>query len=267
MNATYLINLPTMNVFLFLIGLSISLNSFSQGSSYFDFETDDYYADTIYLDTISSLTNSWQIGSPQKTILSNALSEPNVIITDTINPYPINDSSNFIYQHIAWLGASYGQLAALHGYYMVDSDSTDFGDIEISLDMGNNWTSLISDSAINTYISWYLQTPELFGNSNGWQYFHVELAYFAFANNVQAGDTILLKFSFTSDSIQTNRGGLMYDNLAFDEIVEGIEELDQTKRHLVKIVNILGIESKVEPNTLLFYLYSDGTSKKVVKIE
>src|SRR5690606_28661361 len=37
----------------------------------------------------------WQIGPPQKSVFDSAATNPNVIVTDTINTYPINDTSSF----------------------------------------------------------------------------------------------------------------------------------------------------------------------------
>lgn len=42
---------------------------------------------------------------------------------------------------------------------------------------------------------------------------------------IQAGDSISYKFTFISDSIQTNRDGLMYDDLIFEDWAEGLEEI------------------------------------------
>lgn len=47
----------------------------------------------------------------------------------------------------------------------------------------------------------------------------------------------------------------------------GVEELEKTPRELVKIVNVLGQEVKATPNTPLIYIYSDGSTEKVVIAE
>ena len=46
----------------------------------------------------------WQIGSPDKTIFTEAFTLPNAIVTDTANPYPTNANSSFILKHVADLG-------------------------------------------------------------------------------------------------------------------------------------------------------------------
>ncbi|HEY0030587.1 MAG TPA: hypothetical protein VGC65_07505, partial [Bacteroidia bacterium] len=48
----------------------------------------------LYIDTISNPGNVWQIGPPQKNTFTGAVSSPNVIVTDTLNYYPVNDTSS-----------------------------------------------------------------------------------------------------------------------------------------------------------------------------
>ena len=58
----------------------------------------------IDIDTISNPNNSWQVGAPQKSLFTSALTPPNVIVTDTINPYLINDTSIFSLTFLAGPG-------------------------------------------------------------------------------------------------------------------------------------------------------------------
>jgi len=79
--------------------------------------------------------------------------------------------------------------------------------------------------------------PVLTGNSSGWEYFDVSMADIGSVFNIQLGDTLLLRFSFISDSIDDNQDGLMYDNLCFTDFVEGISE-----------TRFKPIKSKIFPN-------------------
>jgi hypothetical protein len=47
----------------------------------------------------------------------------------------------------------------------------------------------------------------------------------------------------------------------------GLDELKLHKKELVKIVDVLGKDSEETPGKLLIYLYSDGTSEKVFRVE
>ena len=45
-----------------------------------------------------------------------------------------------------------------------------------------------------------------------------------------------------------------------------IDELRENK-DLIKIIDITGRETNAQSNTLLYYIYEDGTAKKVYQIE
>jgi hypothetical protein len=188
----------------------------------------------LYIDTTSNPNNIWQIGRPQKSVFSSAYSPLNAIVTDTISPYPNNDTSIFIIKNTAGGGSTGLHTVSLRGYYYVNSDSLkDFGIIEYSHDNGNSWINLLQDTitidTLSQHWVWYWEQygwnkPVLSGNSNGWIQFSTNLALVAYANHVNYGDTVLFRFTFISDSIQTNKAGLMFDDLYFDDYYEGIPE-------------------------------------------
>lgn len=47
----------------------------------------------------------------------------------------------------------------------------------------------------------------------------------------------------------------------------GIDELNDIPKQLLKIVDLMGRETKFTPNTPLIYIYSDGTVERVFKLE
>ena len=188
-------------------------------SDFIDFDQMIIVQKFVTIDTVSNPNNSWQVGAPKKEFLSDALSLPNVIITDTINPYPVNDSSVFIISHEASYGFTLKHSAELGGYYKVDTDSlNDFGKIEFSPDNGNLWVDLLHDT-IYPFPSWTTNKPVLTGTSD-WTEFLVNLAHMGF--QFDYGDTVLFRFTFISDDIENNRDGLMFDNLAFYDYTESI---------------------------------------------
>ena len=181
----------------------------------------------VSFDTIHNSNNIWQIGKPQKSVFINSLSQPNAILTDTINHYPPNDTSIFIITNVAYgQGFEWPHTVVLSGNYNVHSDTlTDYGKIEFSPDNGNIWIDLLNDSIYSPSISWYPTKPILTGNSNGWLYFSTNIAHLGPPFGINDGDTILYKFTFISDSIQTNKDGLMFDDFEFIDAVEGIDEI------------------------------------------
>ncbi len=83
-----------MKKHLLLLAMS-SLPGLSMGQlDFFDYTItfdDTLEIKNLYIDTVSNPNNIWQVGIPQKTIFTDAYSAPNVIVTDTANPYPVND--------------------------------------------------------------------------------------------------------------------------------------------------------------------------------
>ncbi|MBN1950059.1 MAG: T9SS type A sorting domain-containing protein [Bacteroidales bacterium] len=179
--------------------------------------------DQLSIDT--SAGTIWQIGIPQKSTITEGIYSDHVIITDTINPYPIANHSFFILTNIAGYGDIYG-FKTLYGCYNVQTDSlNDFGQIEFSPDNGLTWIDLVNDTVYDASIEWYQQAPVLTGNSNGWKSFEVLLADNGSVFGLDLGDTILYRFSFTSDSTAEELDGLAFDQICFMEFVEGISEI------------------------------------------
>lgn len=182
----------------------------------------------LFIDTVSNSNNNWQIGVPQKNTFNSAESFPNSIVTDTINPYPINDTSSFIFSHLAGYGFVYHHTAAIQGLYMANTDSlNDFGSIELSPDNGNTWIDLINDNTVAS--AWYTPIPILTGNSNGWQHFYFDVLSTASLLGIAEGDTIKYRFTFTSDGVSDSLDGLMFDSFMFYDYVEGIDEIGFNK--------------------------------------
>lgn len=202
--------------------------------SFYEITFDDGFGmQHLIIDSTNNHNNIWKVGSPNKSIFTCAYSLPHVIVTDTINSYPINDTSVFIIKNVAYgQGYEWPHTVMLAGRYFVNSDTLiDYGKIEFSPDNGNLWLnlfdSILIDTTYNYYWYWNMYgspKPILTGNSNGWKYFEINLASVGHAFGVHDGDTVLFRFSFISDSIQTYKDGLMYDNLHFEDWVEGIEE-------------------------------------------
>lgn len=179
----------------------------------------------VKIDTVSYPNNIWQIGTPQKTLFTSASSFPNAIVTDTINPYPVNDTSVFVLRKEILVFKAYVDVY-IYGKYFVNSDTlTDYGKIEFSRDNGISWIDPLNDdpSLVDCSCWWDYSKPTLTGNSNGWRDFSIII------NGQQdisgAIDTILYRFTFISDGVQTNKDGLMFDDFYFENRGVGIEEI------------------------------------------
>lgn len=222
-------------VFIILLSVCFLLNHLYSQDFYLDFDY-PYGMEHVQIDTTLA-ANLWQTGPPQKTGFNIALSQPNVMITDTIHPYPVDNYSAFTIWDIIDEGYYFG-LKTFRGAYRVQTDSlNDFGKMEFSPDRGISWIDIIDDTVFMGTFTWFTPKPVLTGTRGSWQYFELTLADIASAFALQMGDTVLYRFSFQSDAIADTLAGLMYDNLSFGSWVEGISE-----------TRFKSINSKIYPN-------------------
>ena len=87
-------------------------------------------------------------------------------------------------------------------------------------------------------------------------------------NTQNAEEHITVEIGGTNDTIQYNNAYI--DNFVLVETEEQpntIFELNTNTKQLLKIVDILGKESKPTATGLLFYIYSDGTVEKRIVVE
>jgi hypothetical protein len=216
-----------MKKFLFLISLTlITATSFGQWIWAINFE-DTTYLNRVFIDTISNPNCTWQIGYPAKTVFNFAYSNPNVIVTDTLNSIPPNDTSIFYLYHVR------DQYQPAHDFgiefkYQLDGDSTDKGIIEISPDTGHTWINLLTQDT-TFQMHWYYPKPTLTGSTSGWQSFGLGMVswasgYGTFPIYITA-DTVLFRFTYISDSISTPHDGWMIDNFLLHDVYMGIDEI------------------------------------------
>jgi hypothetical protein len=287
-----------MKKLLLLISLTVvSATSFGQWQWNLNFE-DTTYLHRVFIDTISNPNCIWQIGHPAKTIFNSAYSVPNVIVTDTLNPYPINDTSSFIITHIRPGNFGGNESLLLDFYFKLNTDSlADYGIIEASLDNGTSWINLMTQDT--TYgLNWINPKPILTGNTNGWVHYSEDIRSLTYM--IGYSDTVLYRFTFISDSVQTNKEGWMLDDFLFNDSWEGIPEYqndnlisispnptsNELRIHTTKIVdkptiqilnytgqilydklNFIGetIDTRQLPNGIYLLKYSDTKSLSVKK--
>ena len=244
----------------FTISLAVASNILAQ-QSYENINFDNTNnIKSVFIDSVNFRHNVWQIGKPQKSIFKSAYSIPNAIVTDTINPYPINDTSSFIITHIVYYPGPPNSCNIISGMYYVNSDSiNDYGKIEYSLNNGS-WSN-INDNT--TFWGSPNSLPVLTGNSNGWKSFNV-----IFHTNSYDGDTLRFRFTFISDNIQTNKDGLMFDNISIDDQSEGIKEFGydyiQSKVFPDPVSDNLNIELE-NKTSLIYQLTITDTKGNIVK--
>ncbi|MFA9391206.1 MAG: T9SS type A sorting domain-containing protein [Prolixibacteraceae bacterium] len=224
-----------MKIIAICFTLLFTIQLFSQ-DAIIDFENNRlWHGDEInWLDIEDSAENIWQIGTPQKSKFASAYSLPNVIITDTVEPYTANNNSAFvvkipIYDPEIFYGFSFN-----FDHKCQTDKNKDGGYIEISYDYGTTWTNIVYDTlycnriepcvgdkdCLEGYSFVYGYTiddtikggiPAFSGSIPDW----VNPGYeHNFNKNFICPDSLFLKFSFKSDEIQDTLDGWMIDNLA-----------------------------------------------------
>ena len=207
--------------FLILTVLMISLSSVKGQNPFYtcviNFEDNPCEEASYNEVNIPFSNNIWQVCIPSKTVFDNAHSFPKAILTDSVGSYPINTTSSFT---IKFVLQGYCMCApVIGGFYKFDSDTLkDFGRIEFSVDHGTTWLNALSDTVIpDPY--WTTPKPVLTGRIHQWREFQTYIP------NYDAGDTLYYRFTFISDSIQTNQEGWMLDDIELVVHTEDIQDL------------------------------------------
>ena len=193
-----------------------------------NFENPSYcWGDTLWIDTVSNQNNVWQIGQPNKTTFLSSHSVPNAIVTKLDTFYPINDTSSFIIAHQADMALDFCGTMWIDAAFKINSDTlSDYGTIEFSPDNGLTWINLLTDTlyAQQYLYHWTNEKPVFSGNSTGWQWFSIWITDHNHYFNISYGDTVLWRFTFISDSIQTFKDGWMLDDIDINDWYENIPE-------------------------------------------
>ncbi len=223
----------------FLFSLLLNKLAFSQ-IPYFDIDFDERYPVEIFsFNSTSNGTAKWNHAVPNKSILSNAHSGSAVLITYADTTYPVNDTSTFTVTYVCSDGFINKHTAMISGWYNVNSDTlTDYGYIELSIDHGQTWMNLFADSMSSMVYFYEGAKPVFSGNSNGWKLFNMNIAQIGYYYNIDFGDTVLYRFTFVSDSIETFKDGMMFDDMSFYDYSEGINS------------NANNFKSSIHPNPL-----------------
>lgn len=191
--------------------------SAQQWNQYFDgADTSSLSSIIVTIDTTGG--NVWQVGPPQKTIFDSAASVPNVIVTDTINDYPANDSSAFYFKIPIWM--NWG-IFALQWKQKLDLDSAiDVGTISYSIDDGLTWSEVFGDPYIYNfygYDSVNVDTVQsgvhgFTGTDTAWA--DIWLCYqMSWLQQFATNDTLLFRFMIQTDSVDKQGEGWMIDNM------------------------------------------------------
>jgi len=229
--------------YLLLVFLLSSLHGLCQWSSpsaiTFD-AGDTVYQHAIIIDTTSHHHNSWQIGRPNKTVFDSAYSWPNALVTDTLNPYPTNDTSVFILKLRNYYPTTstepWHAIAFVSFWHQLDIDTGSKGIVEYSTDTGHTWHVVLDNS-------WTPDSTTFTHSTHKWQNYTAHLPEFYF------GDTLLMRFTFISDSDTTSNDGWIIDDFHIEYWTEGASSLTAHNAYTIcpnPVSNLLAITAPIK---------------------
>jgi hypothetical protein len=168
----------------------------------------------------------------------------------------LNASGNIIWQRSlgsSGLEVAYSMHQTTDGGYIVAgwSDSND-GDVTVN-NGGNDYWIVKLDASGN--ISW---EKSLGGSGN-------EVAYSI--RQTTDGGYIVAGWSDSNDGDVSGSNGFEDFWIVKLGPFDGIEELINPKKELIKIIDFMGRETEFKPNIPLIFIYSDGTQERVMEVE
>lgn len=163
----------------------------------------------------------------------------------------------------------------LYGTFSALSPTTSFGVFQHDL---SNYTSVAINNSISTvYQESYTNGKGLQLAPNGKIYFigaqnYDYLISINDPNSIGSGcnvqsNAFYLGGLYGSYSLPSFVSGFSYDNIALNcnLSISAIEKLGE--KHIIKTLDLMGRETEDQPNTLMIYIYSDGTTEKVYRVK
>lgn len=208
-----------------LLGLIISLNLYCQPGQPGDYNVIiDFEKPDSLLIINNTHDNVWEIGKPGKCTCSSAHSGEKAIMTDTIDFYPSNNKSAFqitITDTNLIFGKVY--LGFWHKYNV--ESGKDGGYIELSFDNGKSWENIVnyynhlSENMYSKNSLIFDSIPAFSGYIGNWTYSELIMEWIVAKKSMPPdwgfgpNDTLLFRFTFLSDSIDSFLSGWAIDDI------------------------------------------------------
>lgn len=181
----------------------------------------------------SSVDNIWHIGTPNKEHFRAGINDSMSLFTDTSIYYKENILSSFEISAPNYPGSNYSYFdvnALLSFWHKLSSDTLkDGGYIEISTDSGTTWQNVVYDSVniesmqVSGFgYNMYGRDQKLSNNQPGFSGTISEwtLCEIPFIRSIPvfAKTKTLIRFTFVSDSISSQKEGWMIDNIKLSHV-------------------------------------------------
>lgn len=227
---------------------------------------------SIFIKTDTAAGNVWQVGKPQKMIFDSASTLPNALVTDTINFYPANNISRFQvkFATVQWSPAG---ILALQWKQKIDLDAGQDGAIiEFSAD-DTTWQNAFNNPYVYNFYGYNTANADTLasgeyafsGTDSTWRdiWLCFDLSWMW-----TISDSITVRFTLKSDSVNNNREGWMIDNMiahvtgihtvkkseheeylkVFPTATTGIVHIETAKLqeyHIIESIEVMNAEGKI----------------------
>lgn len=231
------------------IALTASVTVHSQSyQQYFD-GADTSATNSLQITFGNDTNNIWHVGPPQKTLFDSASTQPNAIVTDTIQTYPSNDTSQF-YLTLPFDSFWPFGILALQWTQKLDLESDhDMATIDFKTNTDSAWHSAFNNPYVYNFYGYQSQNLDTLtngtigfsGSDSTWRdiWLCYDMSYY-----VNMGDTFTIRYTILSDSNETNQDGWIMDNfMAHLTYIHTIQEAEQKE-----YVNIFPSPSSGEVN-------------------
>ena len=177
---------------------------------------------SVFIEIDSNSTDVWMIGDPNKTLFYDAYSQPNVLITDTVNVIPDSTVASFtIAIDPSWY--SWG-IVAIEWSQKLDLEwSKEAGIIEFSTDTMQTWENVFYHPQVDNFYGYmpanegyyqYVTEPGFSGQDTTWRNIWLCFGYSGWFSTL---DTFNLRFTLKTDSLEHGSEGWMIDNFSIHE--------------------------------------------------
>ncbi|RYE25962.1 MAG: T9SS type A sorting domain-containing protein [Sphingobacteriales bacterium] len=172
------------------------------------------------------------------------------MVTDTLNPYPVNDTSAFSFGIRPW--GRWG-IIALQWKQKIDFDKKmDGGVVEFSIDSGATWQNTFNNPYVYNFYGYdttnrdTLMTGEyaFSGTDSNWRDIWLCFDY----SYLSTTDSLALRFRLLTDAVDSNKEGWLIDNMmahvTYIHTAKAAEKVDKLTVYPTRTSGIVHIDAE-----------------------
>lgn len=180
---------------------------------------DTFYNSSSFLVVLDTGTSAvWQVGKPVKTIFNSAATVPRALVTDTAAAYPPNATARAQFGYRKGSSSYPYGIQAIRWKQKLDLDTgLDGAVVEYSLDSGATWKNVFNNPQVYNFYGFQSRNSDTLsdstfcfsGRDTVWRDIWLCFDY----SFIYTHDTVAIRFTLRSDSVNTGKEGWMIDNL------------------------------------------------------